>query len=120
MEATGATVGAEIAVRLERHPAVITEDLPDIYASIARENPPAAEQVLEAVEATFAQLTQQPECGVTYRSRNRSLPDVRMLPVIGFANYLVFYRIEVEAIRILYVVHGARHLPRFFQREPRG
>jgi plasmid stabilization system protein ParE len=65
-------------------------------------------------------LTQQPECGVTYRSRNRILPHVRMLPVIGFANYLVFYRIEAGAVRILYVVHGARHLPRFFQREPRA
>ncbi len=107
-------------MRLERHPAVITEDLPDIYASIARENPAAAERVLDGIKLTFAQLTQLPECGVTYRSRNRSLPDVRMLPVIGFANYLVFYRVEVEAVRILYVVHGARHLPRFFQREPRG
>ena len=107
-------------MRLERHPAVITEDLPDIYMSIAGDNPPAAEQVLDAVELTFAQLTRQPECGVTYRSRNRNLPDVRMLPVIGFSNYLVFYRIDSEAVRILYVVHGARHLPRFFQRERRS
>ena len=100
-------------MRLERHPAVITGDLPDIYASIAEENPSAAEQVLEAVEAAFAQLTQQPECGVTYRSRSHNLPEVRMLPLIGFANYLVFYRIEAETVRILYVVHGARHLPTF-------
>ncbi len=107
-------------MRFERHPAVIAEDLPDIYASIGRDNPPAAERVLDAVEATFAQLTRQPECGVTYRSRNRNLPEVRMLPVIGFANYLVFYRIEAEAVRILYVVHGARHLPRFFRQESRG
>jgi toxin ParE1/3/4 len=107
-------------VRLQRHPAVVAEDLPHIYASIARDNPQAAERVLDAVEATFEQLTRQPECGVTYKSRNRNLPDVRMLPVIGFANYLVFYRIEAEAVRILYVVHGARHLPRFFWQEQRG
>ena len=101
-------------MRLERHAAVIAEDLPHIYASVARDNPAAAERVLDAVEATFEQLTRQPECGVTYRSRDRNLPDVRMLPVIGFANYLVFYRIEAEAVRILYVVHGAacRHLAR--------
>jgi toxin ParE1/3/4 len=107
-------------VRLERHPAVITEDLPAVYRSIALDNPPAAERVLDAIELTFAQLARQPECGVTYRSQNRSLPDMRMLPVIGFANYLVFYRIEAEAVRILYVVHGARHLPRFFPRKKRG
>jgi toxin ParE1/3/4 len=103
-------------VRLERHAAVIAEDLPHIYASVARDNPAAAERVLDAVEATFEQLTRQPECGVTYRSRDRKLPDVRMLPV----NYLVFYRIEAQAVRILYVVHGARHLPRFFRQEPRA
>jgi len=45
---------------------------------------------------------------------------LRMLPVIGFTNYLIFYRIEAEAVRILYVVYGARHLPRFFRQEPRG
>jgi toxin ParE1/3/4 len=107
-------------VTLERHPAVITEDLPDIYRSIASDNPPAAERVLDAVELTFAHLTRQPECGVTYRSRNRTLSDLRMLPVIGFTNYLVFYRIEAETVQILYVVHGARHLARFFRNEPRG
>ena len=38
----------------------------------------------------------------------------------GFPNYLVFYRIGAEAVRVLYVVHGARHLPRLFRREPRA
>ena len=107
-------------MRLERHPAVITDDLPDIYRSIGGDNPPAAERVLDAIVLTFTQLMRQPECGVTYRSRNRSLTDMRMLPVIGFTNYLVFYRIEAEAVRNLYVVHGARHLLRFFRQEPRG
>jgi plasmid stabilization system protein ParE len=46
-------------VRLERHAAVIAEDLPLIYASVARDNPAAAERVLDAVEATFEQLTRQ-------------------------------------------------------------
>lgn len=44
---------------------------------------------------------------------------LRMLPVSGFNNYLIFYRIEGDAVRVLYVVHGARHLPRLFQRERR-
>ena len=42
-----------------------------------------------------------------------------MLPVNDFANYLIFYRLEADAIRVLYVVHGARHLPRLFRREAR-
>ena len=107
-------------MRLQRHPTGGAEDLPGIYTSIARDNPTAAERVLDAVEKTFEQLTQQPECGVAYRTRNRNLPDLRMLPVIGFTSYLVFHRIDVETVRVLYLVHGARHLQRLLRRQPRG
>ncbi len=104
---------------LERHPAVITEDLPRIYAFIARDDRAAAERVLSAVEETFQRLRQQPECGVLYGSGRAKLIGVRMLPVSGFQNYLIFYRIEGEAVRILYVLHGAQHVRRLFRREPR-
>ena len=107
-------------MRIEPHAAVLADDLPAIYAFIARDNPTAAEEVLNAVEATFEQLARQPECGVIYPTRNLQLQGVRMLPVNGFPNYLIFYRIEADAVRVLYVLHGARHLPRFFRREPRA
>ena len=107
-------------MRIERHQAVIDDDLPDIYAYIAKENPAAAERVLNAVEATFSQIAVQPEGGVLWPTRNPQLQNVRMLPVGGFHNYLVFYRIEGDAVRVLYVVHGARHLPRLFRREHRS
>jgi toxin ParE1/3/4 len=107
-------------VTLERHPAVVAEDLPRIYAFIARDDPAAAERVLEGVERTFEMLTRQPECGVPYRTRNPNLPRVRMLPVAGFDNDLVFYHVEAEVVRVLYVLHGARHLRRLFRREPRA
>jgi plasmid stabilization system protein ParE len=57
-------------VRIERHDAVLADDLPCIYAFIARDNPAAAEDVLAAVEATFDRLARQPECGVLYANRN--------------------------------------------------
>ena len=106
-------------MRIERHPAVVEDDLPGIYAYIARENPAAAERVLDAVEATLAQIAEQPECGVPYSTRNPQIKAVRMLPVRDFNNYLVFYRVEGDAVRVLYVVHGARHLLRLFRRERR-
>ena len=105
-------------MRIERHPAVLEEDLPGIYAHIARDNPAAADCVLDAVEEVFAQIVAQPEIGVLYPTRNSQMKAVRMLPVNG--NYLVFYRAESDSVRVLYVVHGARHLPRLFQREPRA
>jgi len=107
-------------VNIERHPAVIAIDLPGIYAYIARENPAAADRVLNAVSDTFSQIASQPECGLQYPSRHPWMKEVRMLPVTGFNHYLVFYEIADESIRILYVVHGARHLPRLFRRERRG
>ena len=106
-------------MRVERHPAVIERDLPEIYAHIARDNPDAAERVLDAVGTTFAQITAQPECGVLYPTRNARMKAVRMLPVSGFTDYLIFYRVEDDAVRVLHVVHGARHMPRLFRRERR-
>lgn len=105
--------------RIDRHPAVIAQDLPDIYTFIAQADPPAAERVLDAVEKTFRQLAQQPDCGAPYPTRNRNLKRLRMFPVSGFPNYLVFYRVETASIRILYVTHGARHLLRLFRHESR-
>lgn len=106
--------------RIERHPAVIAEDLPSIYEHIAEDDPGAAERVLAAVGATFDLISAAPECGVIYRTRNRKLQSLRMFPVSGFFNYLVFYRIEGEVVRVLYVVHGARHLLRLFRRDARS
>lgn len=106
-------------MRIEPHVAVLADDLPGIYAFIARADPSAAERVLAAVQATFDQLEQHPECGVGYPTRHPKLRDVRMLPVHGFRNYLVFYRLTPDAVRVLYVVHGTRHLPRLFRSEPR-
>ncbi|CAN5590235.1 hypothetical protein BH20VER1_BH20VER1_02980 [soil metagenome] len=106
-------------MRLDRHPAVVAEDLPRIYAFIAKDDNAAAERVLWAIEATFAQLERQPASGVRYRSSNPDLRGVRMLPVSGFPEYLVFYKLEREAVRILYVLHGAQHLRALFRRERR-
>ena len=75
--------------------------------------------MLDAVAETFAHIAAQPESGILYPSRNPQMKAVRMLPVSGFNNYLIFYRIEADAVRLLYVVHGARHLPRLFGRERR-
>jgi toxin ParE1/3/4 len=105
--------------RIDRHSAVVERDLPDIYSFIAERDPTAAERVLDAVEETFRKLARHPDCGMLYLTRNRKLQGLRMFPVRGFPNYLVFYRVEIASIRILYVTHGARHLLRLFRRDSR-
>lgn len=107
-------------MKIELHAAVLGQDLPAIYSFIARGDQSAAERVLDAVEQTFETIAQQPVGGVNYPTRNPLLQNIRMLPVHDFPNYLVFYRIEDAAIHVLYVVHGARDLPRLFRSEPRG
>lgn len=87
-------------LRLERHPAVVEQDLPEIYVFIAQDDPAAAERVLDAVEAAFSQLTRHPESGVVFPTRNPKLKRMRMLPLDGFPNYLIFYAIASESIRI--------------------
>ena len=106
-------------MKLELHGAVLSEDLPAIYAFIARDNPDAAERGLAAVRLTFDLIAREPGCGIVYPARNPQLRDARMLPINRFPNYLVFYRVEADTVRVLYVVHGARHLPRLFRLEPR-
>ena len=107
--------------RIERHPAVVKKDLPDLYSFIAQQDPTAAERVLDAIEETFDQLTRHPDSGALYPTRNPKLRALRMFPVIGFHDYLIFYRLdENDVVRILYVTHGARHLLRLFRRESRA
>ena len=106
-------------VRLERHPAVIDEDIPVIYSFIAKDDEAAAERVLDAVSQTFALLVSQPDAGVVYRTRNTNLRGVKMIPVEGYRNFVVFYRTAADYVRVLYVVHGARNLVRFFADAPR-
>jgi toxin ParE1/3/4 len=98
-------------LRVNRHPFVIDEDLPAIYSYIADDDPSAAERWLAAVEKTLDQIGQFPECGVAYRTRSRKLSGIRMLPVSGFTDYLIFYRVESGIVRLLHVVRGNRHLP---------
>jgi toxin ParE1/3/4 len=105
---------------IERHPDVTACDLPEIYAFIARNDPVAADRVLDAVEDTFRQIAQYPECGAIYPSRSAKLKGLRILPVSRYHNYLVFYRIDGDTVRVLHVVHGGRHLVRLFKRESRG
>jgi toxin ParE1/3/4 len=105
--------------RIERHPEVIAADLPAIYQYIASDSPQAADRVFDAVAQTFDLIRDQPDCGVVYRTRNSKLQGIRMLPVSEFPQYLVFYRVEGETVRILYVVHGARNLTRLFRRTQR-
>lgn len=73
------------------------DDLIDIWLHLARDNPAAADRLLDRIEARWQQLVVQPFSGV---ARDDILQGVRQLTT---GNYLIFYRVDrdVELLRVL-------------------
>ncbi|WP_195909433.1 type II toxin-antitoxin system RelE/ParE family toxin [Rhizobium tubonense] len=82
------------------------EDLINIWAAIAADNPNAADRVLDAIEARWQQLAQHPYSGMV---RDDLAPNIRNL-VAG--QYLTLYRVNDECVEIIRVLHGRRKISR--------
>jgi toxin ParE1/3/4 len=81
------------------------EDLLDIWAHIAEDNPDAADRLLDQLALTAETLAENPRAG---RLRDELAPALRSLPV---GNYVIFYEPIKDGIVIVRVLHGARDLP---------
>jgi toxin ParE1/3/4 len=77
---------------------------------IARDSPEAAERFLRAAFDAFDRIADFPRIGAAPSYRNARLTDLRRGRVPGFENYLVFYVVREEAVRIVRVLHGAQDL----------
>jgi toxin ParE1/3/4 len=80
----------------------VAEDLIAIWLNIAKDNPAAADRVLDAIERRWSQIAQYPYSGV---GRDDILPGIRHLLV---GEYLTLYRVTDDAIEIIRVLHGRR------------
>jgi toxin ParE1/3/4 len=87
-------------------------DLKKHWHYIARDNPPAADRLLDASEETFKLIAENP--GIGSQRNFRKLVGIRSRAVTGFRKYLVFYQRRGEKVVIARVLHGMRDLPRFF------
>lgn len=65
---------------------------------------------LDSVERTLEFLLTMPEIAGRWESDQPRLRDVRVWPVDGFPNYLLFYRVVRDGIDLIYVCHGSRNL----------
>jgi toxin ParE1/3/4 len=92
----------------------VEEELRDIWDYIAQDNPQAATAVVEAAFETFRILLDAPHIGTARKFRNPRLHGIRSIPVTGFPNYLVFYRVAASVLQIHHVYHGARDLNALF------
>lgn len=80
------------------------EDLIEIWVHIARDNPAAADRVLDGLDERSRWLMQYPELG---RRRPDIAEDVRS---IRFGEFLILYRENDKSVEIVRYVHGRRNL----------
>jgi toxin ParE1/3/4 len=78
---------------------------------IAQDNLDAALRFYDAVESTYRELRDNPKRWPVHELDHPRLTNIRKRAVIGFGNYLVFYRVEQPVVEIIRVLHGARDVP---------
>lgn len=86
-------------------------------AYIGEESPAAAERFLDAVESTLKHLERMPYLGSPYLSSNPRLANLRVMRVESFANHLLFYQAQANAIELVHLLHGARDINQVLQEE---
>jgi toxin ParE1/3/4 len=87
-----------------RHTAQARADLLGIWLHIAKDNPTAADQVFDRLEARTKLLRDWPLSGI---GRPDIAPEAKSLTEPPF---LILYRIIPGAVQIVRVLHGAREI----------
>lgn len=86
-------------------------DIEDIALFLHESSPAVADRFLVAVVTTLHHLAAMPRTGRTWQFDGAALSGLRSRPIVGFDNYLVFFRPSHIEIQIVRVLHGARDLP---------
>src|SRR5689334_342768 len=84
-------------------------DLDEIGDYIARDNPDRAASFVGELEDACRHIADNPQA---YPSRSDLAPDVKMAV---HTNYLIFFRLLRNEIRVERILHGARNLPRLWR-----
>jgi toxin ParE1/3/4 len=84
-------------------------DLDETGDYIARDNPDRAASFVYELEDACQRIADNPEA---YPLRSDLAPDIRMAV---HTNYLIFFRVLSNEIRVERVLHGARNLPRLWR-----
>ncbi|HEX5846715.1 MAG TPA: type II toxin-antitoxin system RelE/ParE family toxin [Rhodoplanes sp.] len=91
-----------------RRTARAEEDLIDIWTYIARDNPSAADRLLDLLDEKSRSLARNPRLGA---AREDVAPGVRHLPV---GRYLILYRDLGDGVEVVRYIHGMRRLQDLF------
>lgn len=91
------------------------QDLVNQGQYLAEESIEVSDRFLSAIQATFSQIIQMPRIGSPRQYRDPRLTGIRMWPVKGFENHLIFYRAQEKYIEVIRILHGARDIDVIFQ-----
>lgn len=84
-------------------------DIDECAAFIALDNPDAARRFLASAERSIKATLLFPRRGSPRPSARKALSGLHATTVMGFRNYLIFYRVlKSGGVRVLRVLHGAR------------
>ncbi|HZQ45585.1 MAG TPA: type II toxin-antitoxin system RelE/ParE family toxin [Verrucomicrobiae bacterium] len=95
---------------------VVEDELWEIWQFVARDNPAAATGLVEAAFKTFEMLAANPALGRPRSFQNPRLRGIRSWRIVGYENYLIFYRPIQKGVRVHHVYHGARDLESLFRK----
>jgi plasmid stabilization system protein ParE len=92
--------------------AIAEQDLVELVSYLAAENPRAATDLLDHLEARLQTLTSHPFVG--------RIPHTSKLTALGYRvlvidNYLVFYKVKGKTVLVHRILHGARDLLRLLK-----
>jgi toxin ParE1/3/4 len=90
-------------------------DLDDQALFIAIDNMEAGLRLYAAAHDAYARLLEMPELGTRCEVGTVELEGLRMWPIPGFPNHLIFYRPNAAGVEIVRVLHAARDIPRILE-----
>jgi toxin ParE1/3/4 len=87
----------------------------DIADHLATNSMLVSARFIDAVERTLKFLAAAPEIAGRWESDHPRLADVRVWPVDGFPNHLLFYRPIADGIDLIFVCHASRDLDKLLK-----
>jgi len=85
-------------------------DLDAHAETLQKQGAALALRFLDAAEETMKRLAAGPILGSRWESDDPALKDIRVWPIRGFKNHLIFYRVRKDGVEIVRVLHGSRDI----------
>jgi toxin ParE1/3/4 len=86
------------------------EDLYLVTRFIAESSPDSAARLTTNFLRSVERLVHHPRIGRVAETPASSADELRWLPIDGFPNHLIFYRVAQDQLIVVRIIHGAREL----------